>query len=124
MEGLTFIIYWTTANVPSVTLLGERSNYHLDVRVTNSGVVDGVAVSDSIELLLPMQLDTPLTLDCENFLLTYDGQNYHSAMSLDDEGRDVPLQSWPGTNTITVSSVSGDDIGTLEFDPSVYRRRL
>lgn len=124
-EALTFIVYWTTANIPSLTLLGEQSNYHLDVRVKNTATLGNLTITDSVELRLPMRMNTPLVLDGENFEALYDELNMHGAITLDDESRTVWWRALPGViNTISIESLTGQDIGTLDVDLSTYRRRI
>ena len=123
-EALSFTAYWKTAYIPSLTLLGWKSNYYLDIRMTNTATIDGVTYADYIELLFPMMMDKPMVLDNEAGTVEYDGINAHSAMTLDDESRAVWLRAWPGvTNTLRIRSVSGQSIGTLGVTSSIYRRR-
>ena len=122
-EALTFIAYYTTANIPSLTLLGWQSNYYLDVRLTNSYTLDGVTHSNYIELNFAMLQNKDMVLDGELREIEYDDVNAHSALTLDDESRSVWLPAGPGTNTVTIASVEGQSIGTLGVALSACRRR-
>jgi len=123
-EALTFITYWTTANIPSLTLLGEQSNHHLAVRLNNVATAGVKSVDDSIDLEYPMKLAKEMVIDGEAHTLTYEGVNAHGAMNLDDESRTVFIRLLPGSNSLTLSSLQGVNMGSLTGALSWYKRRL
>lgn len=125
LEALTFIVYFTTANIPTATFLGEQTNFHMDIRLRNTATLGDLTITDAIELRYPARLDTPLILNGETYEATYDGTNVHGAMKLDDESRTVWIRALPGVvNTLSIESLDGESIGTMDVVPSLYRRRL
>jgi hypothetical protein len=124
MEALTFITYWTTANIPALTLLGEQSNHHLAVRLNNVATAGVRSVDDSIDLEYPMKLTKALVIDGEAHTVTYEGVNAHGGMNLDDESRTVFIRLLPGSNALTLSSLTGLNMGSLTGALSWYKRRL
>jgi hypothetical protein len=116
-ELLTYTIEFTTANIPALSLLGERQNYTLNVRIQN----DSAPNVPAIDILYLMQLNKPLTLDGENFTVDYDTVNAHGAMAPDDASRSAWLPLVAGNNIIRVTS---PDCGTLHVAASWFKRRL
>ncbi len=114
-EIQTCTVEFTTANIPSGTLLGEQLNYPLDITLQNN------ATGEAIDLKYPMRMNRPLALDGEANTITYQRANAHNAISLDDEGRAIWIRLVKGDNEL---EVIGDDVGTLELVLSWYRRRL
>jgi hypothetical protein len=114
-EVQTCTLAFRTANIPAGTLLGEQTNYHLDITLANN------TNGDSMDLVLPMRMNRPLILDGEAFTAKYHGTSAHKAIDLDDEGRTIWIRLAPGSNVL---AVSGPDVGALTIDLSWYRRRL
>ncbi len=103
-EILTCSVDFVSGNLPIGTFLSEKSNYLLDVIITNE------TTGDALELVYPMLLNVAMDVDSEEFAVTYGEVNAHSAMSLNDDSRDLWLRLNPGTNTI---KITGNDVGTL-----------
>ena len=116
-ELLTYTIEFTTANIPALTLLGERLNFTLNVRVQN----DSYAGAPALDLSYIMQLNKAFTLDGEAYTADYDKVNAHGAVALDNANRSVWIPLVVGNNIITVVSA---DCGTLHVAASWYKRRL
>jgi len=114
-EALTVTVVFTTANVPSGSLLSETTNYQLDLQLINN------TNGDSFELDFPMKMGVPFVIDGEAFTVQYEGVNSHDAMTLNEESRDVFIRLDAGGNDLQV--ISGD-LGTLAASLSYYRRRL
>ncbi len=114
-EALTVTVVFKTASVPSGSLLGETSNYHLDMQLTNN------ANGNSLKLNFPMQINIPFVVDGEDFTVQYEGVNAHNAMTLDDESRDVFVRLGAGANEL---EAVGADLGNVAVTLSYYRRRL
>lgn len=114
-EGLTATAEFVSANLPTGASLGEKSNYLLDITIENQ------ANGDKISLLFPMLIDTLLNLDGENYTVLYGDANARSALSLDDESREVWIRLQPGDNTL---EITGNDLASLDIDLSYYQRRL
>ena len=104
-EILTVSVDFVSANLPTGTFLSEKSNYLLDVTVTNE------TTGDALQLVYPMLLNVAMDVDSEDFTVTYGLVNAHAAMSLNDDSRDLWLRLLPGTNTI---KITGNDVGTLD----------
>jgi hypothetical protein len=121
-ECLTCTLVFNSSNIPTGTLLGETSNYPLDITIANAGN------GDSIDLHFPMRLDKTFEVDGEAFTVEYDGVDAHGAMSLDDESRDVWIRLPVGSNQIDLIAASPDvssqDIGIMDVVLTWYRRRL
>ena len=116
-ELLTYTIEFTTANIPALTLLGERSNFTLSVRVQN----DSYSGVPALDLSYIMQLNKAFTLDGEAYTADYDKVNAHGAVAPDNASRSVWIPLVVGNNIITVVSA---DCGTLHVAASWYKRRL
>ncbi len=104
-EILTVSVDFVSANLPTGTFLSEKSNYLLDVTVTNE------TTGDALQMVYPMLLNVAMDVDSEDFTVTYGLVNAHAAMSLNDDSRDIWLRLCPGTNTI---KIAGNDVGTLD----------
>lgn len=115
LEALTVTLEWVAATIPSITLMGEKDNFTLDVKLANDDN------DDALELVFPMQLNKVISVDGEEHTVTYDGVNSHGALTLNDESRTVYIRLPLGTNHITITS---PDCGTLDGDLKWYRRRL
>lgn len=116
LEVLTVSYQLTAANVPSITLLGERSNHTLDLRLQNN------ANGNAIDVAYPMQIGKPFKIDGEAHEITYHGINMHDALDLDDESRSVWVGTIAGAQTLQV--ISSTDVGQLTLALSAYRRRM
>lgn len=114
-EALTVTVVFTSANVPSGSLLTESSNYPLALSLTNTTNGDVLSVDFS------MKTSVPFTIDGEAFTALYQGLNVHNAITLDDESRDVFIRLGAGANALVVAST---DVGSLLARLSYYRRRL
>jgi hypothetical protein len=114
-EGLTATCEFTSANLPTGTLLAESNNCQLTAIVANN------TNSDSLTIDLPLLANKLLAMDGELNTAVYDGSNVHRSILLNDEGRSAWLRLTTGTNTI---SITGTDIGTLSVVLKWYRRRL
>jgi hypothetical protein len=114
-EALTCTVAINSGNLPTGSLLGETSNYPLEIVIANA------ANGDSIELDFLMRLDKTFDIDGEAGTVEYDGVNAHGAMSLDDESRSVWIRLPVGSNAI---SFTGADVGTISAVLTWYRRRL
>lgn len=114
-EVLTCTVKFTTANIPSGSLLSETSNYQLDMQMSNT------ATGESFTLVFPMRTGVALVIDGELNTITYENVNAHNAMTLNDEGRDAFMRLVAGDNPLQVTST---DLGSLSGTLSYYRRRL
>jgi tail protein len=114
-EILTLTITFITANLPTATLMGRVSNASIDLNLTNN------ANSTAMDLKGPALLNKVLTIDGENYQVTYDGQNAHDMVRLNDESRAVFIELKPGTNPLQITAA---DVGVLDVDLSWYKRRL
>ena len=114
-EIQTCTIAFTTANIPTGTLLGEQLNYPLDVTITNN------AVSEGFDLKQPMRINKPLALDAEAHTVLYGRINAFNALTMDDESRTAWLRLLKGSNQLQLTGV---DVGTLGIALSWYRRRF
>lgn len=114
-EALTVTVVFTSANVPSGSLLSESSNYPLALSLTNTTNGDVLSVDFS------MKTNVPFTIDGEEFTVLYQGLNVHNAITLDNEARDVFIRLGAGANALVVTSA---DVGSLLARLSYYRRRL
>lgn len=115
LEALAVTLEWAPANIPSITLMGEKSNFTLDIKTSNDDN------DDEFEVVLPMQVGKVISIDGEEHTVKFDGVNSHGALTLNDESRTVYIRLQLGTNHITISS---PDCGTLDGALSWYRRRL
>lgn len=111
----TATIVFTAANLPSGSLLSEVANFAMSIILSN------VTTGHAVTISCPMLVNKKLLLDSENFVITYDGVNAHSAIALDDESRDVWIGLDPGSNTLKVESES---MGTLSIALSWHPRVL
>ena len=111
----TATIVFTSANLPSGSLLSEVANFAMTITISNE------TNGDEVKIDCPMLLNKKFLLDSENFVVTYDGVNSHSAIALDDESRDVWLGLNPGSNTLKIVS---DSMGTLSVALSWHPRVL
>ncbi len=114
-EVATASAEFVTANLPTGTLLAEKSNYLMNISIKNN------TTGDQVNLLFPVLVNTTLTLDAENYDVTYGGVNAASALSLDDDSRAIWVRLNPGVNELVIT---GDDIATLTIVPSWYARRM
>lgn len=114
-EVLTASVVFVSANQPTGTFLTEKSNYLLNVSIQN------LTTGDAVRLVFPVLLNTTMTLDAENYAVTYNGVNAASAMALDDDSRAVWVRLAVGANVL---EITGDDIATLSIVPSWLERRL
>lgn len=114
-EVLTATVTMVSANLPTGTLGSEKTNYLLDVSITNN------ANGDRINLVFPMVLNAVMALDGEAYETAYEGVNAASALSLDDESRAVWIRLAPGANEL---EISGNDIATLTVGLSWLERRI
>lgn len=103
-EILTCTVDFVAGNLPTGTFLTEKSNYLLDVTLTNE------TTNEAIRLVYPMLLNVAIDVDGEEFTVTYGDVNAHAALSLDDESRDIWLSLAPGANVI---NIAGDGVGTM-----------
>jgi hypothetical protein len=121
-EILTLTVKFTTAKIPTGTLLTATSNYQLDVTVANTyAEASGSDVTETIALNFPMKTGVAFDVDGENFTVQYEGANAHNALTLDDESREVFLSLAAGDNDLVLT---GSDVGTLALTLRYYRRRL
>lgn len=114
LEGLTATVEFYSTNLPTGAFLGETTSFNLDIALSNQ------ATGDIIYLDYPMIQTKVFLLDSENSVATFDEQNMHDAMALNDEGRSVWLRLSKGSNTLELIS---PDCGTLTIALSWYRRR-
>lgn len=114
-ECLTATVTFITANLPTGTLLTKTNNFQLDLNLANN------ANSDAIDLLAPMLIGKPLTIDGENRLMTYDTSSAFDAVRYNDESRSIPIRLKPGTNQLQITAV---DVGTSNVALSWYKRRI
>lgn len=115
LEGLTATIEFYSTNLPTGAFLGESSNFSLEIALENQ------TTGDIVYLDYPMITTKVFLLDSENSVATFDEQNMHDAMTLNDEGRSVWLRLAKGVNTLALTSA---DCGTLDIALTWYRRRL
>lgn len=115
LEGLTATVEFTSANLPTGTLLGEKANFTLKFTLSND------ETDDSVEFDYPMLLNTVFNMDGEAHEATFDDAYMHSAMQLDDESRSTWIRLVLGDNIIRAVGV---DCGTTDIVLSWYRRRL
>jgi hypothetical protein len=113
-EILTCTVEFVSGNLPVGSFLGEKSNYLLDVTLTNQ------TTGDVVYLKYPMLLNTLLSADGESFEVVYGDVNAHSALSLDDDSRAIWMRLAPGSNTI---EITGNDMGILDGVLRWYERR-
>ena len=114
LEGLTATVEFYSTNLPTGAFLGETSNFNLDISLGNQ------TTGDIVYLDYPMITTKVFLLDGENSAATFDEQNMHDAIALNDEGRSVWLRLATGNNTLELIS---PDCGTLTIALSWYRRR-
>lgn len=114
-EIQTCTIAFTSANIPSGTLLGEQLNYPMDVTITNN------ATGEGIDLKRPMRINKSLALDAEAHTVRYNNTNSYNALILDDESRTTWIRLPVGSNQL---QLTGEDVGTLGIALSWYRRRF
>ncbi len=114
IEGLTAIVYFVSANIPTGALLGAKDNATLDVTISNA------ESGDSVRVVVPMLLGQALVINGETNVVTFDEHNAHGTIALDDDSRSEILRLEPGANNLSITSA---DMGTLDVGLSWYSRR-
>lgn len=114
LEMLTSTVTFYSTNLPSESLLGEKGNFPMVIRLRN------VTNGNELVITQPMLLNKTLTLDGEARSVVYDGVNAHGAISLDDESRDTWMELEPGTNTLEIVT---DFSGPITVALSWYARQ-
>jgi hypothetical protein len=114
-EVLTATVAMVSANLPTGTLGSEKTNYLLNLSITNH------TNGDAISLVIPMVLNAVMALDGEAYDTTYQGVNAASALSLNDESRAVWIRLEPGANAL---EITGTDVATLTVGLSWFDRRM
>ena len=77
-------------------------------------------IGDGLQVVFPMLLDTAMDIDGELFDVTYAGVRANSALTLNDNSREVWIRLSPGTNEL---ELTGSDVGTLTVDLRWKERR-
>jgi hypothetical protein len=114
LEMLTATVTMYSTNLPAGSLLGEKGNFPMMIRLLNS------TTGDEILIRQPMLLNKTLTLDGEARTVMYDGVNAHGAITLDDESRDTWIELAPGNNTLEITTDYG---GPMTVGLSWYTRQ-
>lgn len=114
-EVLTCTVEFTSANIPTGTLMTISQSFPLGMTITNN------TTGDAVTITYPMRLNKTFTLNGEDFEATYDGVNAHGAMSLNDESRSAWIRLAPGSNVL---SVALGDVGPMTLALSWYSRRI
>ena len=112
-EGLTATVEFVSANLPAGTMQAEAGNSYLEIHLKSN------TTEDEITLTYPMLVAKTLTVDGEDYTITYEGVNAHGALELDDPSRDAWIRLVPGENELEITGDVGDLSVALSWYPRV-----
>lgn len=114
-EVQTATINFTSANLPTGTLISVVNNAQLDLTFTNN------TNGDAFDTDVPMLVGLNLVMDAEARTILFNSVPAHDGIVLNSEARETWIRLQPGNNSLTVSAVS---VGTMTALLTWRKRRF